>query len=82
MQSLERIVGRPLLVRSPAGSHLTDAGAAVLSWSEDVLSNADRLMAGLRSLANDVPRALRIAASQTIAESLLPGWLVSLRLLE
>ena len=82
MRTLERVMGIPLLTRSPAGSHLTEQGRLIVGWAEDVLDAADRLEAGLRSIRSGVSHRLSIAASQTIAEHLVPHWLVELRGME
>jgi DNA-binding transcriptional LysR family regulator len=82
MRTLERVMGIPLLTRSSAGSHLTEQGRLIVGWAEDVLDAADRLEAGLRSIRSGVSRRLSIAASQTIAEHLVPHWLVELRGIE
>ena len=79
MRTLERAMGVTLLARSPTGSHLTEQGRLVVGWAEDVLDAADRLEAGLRSIRSGVSHRLAIAASQTIAEHLVPHWLVELR---
>ena len=82
MRTLERAMGVTLLARSPSGSHLTEQGRLVVGWAEDVLDAADRLEAGLRSIRSGVSHRLAIAASQTIAEHLVPHWLVELRNVE
>jgi DNA-binding transcriptional LysR family regulator len=82
MRTLERVMGVTLLARTPSGSHLTEQGRLVVGWAEDVLDAADRLEAGLRSIRSGVSHRLAIAASQTIAEHLVPHWLVELRSLE
>ncbi len=82
MRTLERVMGIPLLARSSAGSHLTEQGRLIVGWAEDVLDAADRLEAGVRSIRSGVSRRLSIAASQTIAEHLVPHWLVELRGIE
>ena len=82
MRTLERAMGVTLLARSPSGSHLTEQGRLVVGWAEDVLDAADRLEAGLRSIRSGVSHRLAIAASQTIAEHLVPHWLVELRSVE
>ena len=79
MRTLERATGVTLLARSPSGSHLTEQGRLVVGWAEDVLDAADRLEAGLRSIRSGVSHRLAIAASQTIAEHLVPHWLIELR---
>jgi DNA-binding transcriptional LysR family regulator len=82
MRTLERAMNITVLARSPAGSHLTEQGRLVVGWAEDVLDAADRLEAGLRSIRSGVSHRLSIAASQTIAEHLVPHWLVELRGIE
>jgi DNA-binding transcriptional LysR family regulator len=82
MRTLERAMGVTLLARTPTGSHLTEPGRLVVGWAEDVLDAADRLEAGLRSIRSGVSHRLAIAASQTIAEHLVPHWLVELRAVE
>ncbi len=82
MRTLERVTGIALLARSPAGSHLTEQGQLIVGWAEDVLDAADRLEAGLRSIRSGVSHRLAIAASQTVAEHLVPHWLVELRGIE
>jgi DNA-binding transcriptional LysR family regulator len=82
MRTLERATGVTLLARTPSGSHLTEQGRLVVGWAEDVLDAADRLEAGLRSIRSGVSHRLAIAASQTIAEHLVPHWLVELRSVE
>jgi DNA-binding transcriptional LysR family regulator len=82
MRTLERVMGIALLARSPTGTHLTEQGRLIVGWAEDVLDAADRLEAGLRSIRSGVSRRLSIAASQTIAEHLVPHWLVKLRAIE
>jgi DNA-binding transcriptional LysR family regulator len=71
-----------LLARTPTGSHLTEQGQLVVGWAEDVLDAADRLEAGVRSIRSGVSHRLAIAASQTVAEHLVPHWLVELRSIE
>jgi len=82
MRTLERTMNVTLLVRSPGGSHLTEQGRLIVGWAEDMLDAADRLEAGLRSIRSGVSHRLAIAASQTVAEHLVPHWLVELRSIE
>jgi len=79
MRSMESRLGTVLLTRSPRGSTLTDTGALVAVWAADVLAAAERLDTGIASLRAESARQLHVAASQTIAEHLLPRWLVALR---
>jgi len=82
MRTLERATSVTLLIRSPGGSHLTEQGRLVVGWAEEVLDAADRLEAGLRSIRSGMSHRLTIAASQTVAEHLVPHWLVELRGIE
>jgi len=82
MRTVERGMGITLLARTPSGSHLTEQGRLIVGWAEDVLDAADRLEAGLRSIRSGVSHRLAIASSQTIAEHLVPHWLVELRRVE
>ncbi|WP_372592995.1 LysR family transcriptional regulator [Actinotalea sp.] len=76
LRSMERLVGVTLVERGPTGSRLTPAGALVADWARGVLDAADVLAAGISSLRQDIGSRLRVAASLTIAEHLLPVWLV------
>ena len=79
IRALEHNLGIALVVRTPRGSRLTDAGALVAEWSTDLLDAADRLDTALESLRTRQAAPLRVAASLTIAEYLVPGWLVRFR---
>lgn len=79
IRSLESRLQVTLLTRSSSGSRLTETGDLVVAWAEDALVAWDRLSAGIRSLRSTHARRLRVAASQTVAESMLPGWLLRLR---
>lgn len=79
IRSMERQIGVTLLDRSPRGSHPTEAGALVAEWARQVLAAAEELNAGLEALRERRDARLRIAASLTVAEYLMPGWLVTLR---
>lgn len=75
----EAQVGVPLLIRSRQGSTLTPSGRLVAGWAGDVVAAAEKLDAGIGSLRSDRQVHLRVAASLTIAEHLVPRWLVELR---
>jgi DNA-binding transcriptional LysR family regulator len=75
LRNLERRLGVQLLVRSPTGSAPTPEGALVVEWSTAVLAAADELRVGVASLRSPARGQLAVAASYTIAEHLLPGWL-------
>lgn len=76
---LERRLGVPLLVRTAQGSTLTPGGEAVVAWAHEVVDAAHRLADGVASLREDRAARLRVAASLTVAEYLLPAWLLALR---
>ena len=75
IRSLERQLGLTLLERSPGGSTPTAAGSLVAGWAEGVLRSASELNAGVGALKGRRSGRLRVAASFTIAEYLLPPWL-------
>ncbi|MFF7364572.1 LysR substrate-binding domain-containing protein [Streptomyces sp. NPDC008125] len=79
VRTMERQLGVALLDRSPRGSTLTDAGALVTDWARRVVEAAEAFDAGAQALRDRRDSRLRIAASMTIAEYLLPGWLIALR---
>ncbi len=72
IKSLERQLGITLLQRSPTGSVPTTAGSLVAGWSEEVLRSANELTAGVAALKARRAGQLRVVASFTIAEYLLP----------
>lgn len=75
LKHLERQLGLQLLDRSPTGTTPTDAGVVVAGWAEAILRSANELQAGLSAFQAEQSGRLRIAASFTIAEYLLPQWL-------
>lgn len=78
VRSMERQLGVALVDRSPRGSRLTDAGVLVTDWARRVVEAAAAFDAGARALRDRRDSRLRVAASMTIAEYLLPGWLLAL----
>jgi len=79
LRTMEALVGESLVVRTRRGSELTATGDLVLQWAARVLEAAEELDAGITALRTDRRGHLTIAASLTIAEHLLPGWLVAVR---
>ena len=79
LRSLEESLGLELLDRSHGRARLTAAGTAVVQWSTDVLKAADALGVGVRALRAQGRTQLRVAASMTVAEYLVPVWLARLR---
>ena len=77
---LERRLGVGLLQRSTSGSTLSPAGTVIVEWARDVLESASTLLDGADGLSRqESGDQLGVAASQTVAEHLLPGWLSRLR---
>ncbi|EDY61424.2 MULTISPECIES: LysR family transcriptional regulator [Streptomyces] len=79
IRSMERQLGVALVDRSPRGSRLTDAGALVTDWARRIVEAAEAFDAGAQALRDRRDSRLRVVASMTIAEYLLPGWLLALR---
>jgi len=79
MRLLEGQLGLALIERSPRGSRLTPAGALVAGWAQAAVAAAAALDAGVVALRRERDSRLRIAASMTVAEYLLPAWLTALR---
>ena len=75
LRSLERLLRIPLLDRSTRGARLTPAGLATAEWAAAVLGGMRTLLAGTATLRRDRRSQLRLAASLTVAEYLLPRWL-------
>nr|WP_269778550.1 LysR family transcriptional regulator [Microlunatus antarcticus] len=78
VRTMEGLVGVPLVARTARGSTLTPAGVLVAGWARDVLAAAEVLDAGITSLRASDEQRLRVGASMTVAEHLLPRWLVRL----
>jgi DNA-binding transcriptional LysR family regulator len=79
MAALEAQTGVRLATRTTRGAELTPAGVVVVQWADRLLRAAGEVDAGLASLRDDNRTRIRVSASLTIAEQLLPSWLVSLR---
>jgi molybdate transport repressor ModE-like protein len=79
IRTAETLVGAPLLTRTRRGSALTQTGDLVVHWATRVVDAAEQLDAGIAALRQDRRAQLTIAASLTVAEYLLPGWLVAFR---
>jgi DNA-binding transcriptional LysR family regulator len=77
IQALERRLGVSLLVRGRHGVRPTEEGMALYPEARrglDALALAEQAIAGHRAA-----RPLRIAASHTVGEALLPTWLTAFR---
>lgn len=77
--SLEARTGVRLVTRTTRGSELTPSGIVVAQWADRLLRVADEVDTGLASLRQSSRDRVRVSASLTVAEQLLPGWLVTLQ---
>ena len=79
VRSVESRAGVALIARTARGSTLTPEGVVVAEWAARLLAVAGELDTGLAAFRGDHQKRLRVSASLTIAEQLLPGWLVGLQ---
>ena len=77
MRALERRWALSLFSRSTRGTRLTDHGVMVAQWAAGVLTQVDGFERSVAALRSDTAAHVRIAASLTVAEHLLPAWLVA-----
>lgn len=78
MKALERRLGVRLLDRDTGGSRLTSAGSVVVGMARPLLTAAADLATGVAVLRAERHDRLDVAASMTVAEYLVPGWLIAL----
>lgn len=79
IRTAESLLGVAIFARSPQGVALTPAGQLVVTWAHEILVAAAALEAGAAGLRVDGRETTRVAASNTVAECLLPGWAGQLR---
>ncbi len=79
VRAAERDIGVRVFDRGTSGVAPTPEGVAVLEWAGGVLEAADRFATGVQSLLREKNAHLTVAASMTVAEHLVPGWMVSMR---
>ena len=75
MRTMEAVVGTPLVERSPRGITTTPAGAKLYVEARKLLAQAEAVDDLVRGLTGE-EAPVRLAASHTIAEFVLPGPLV------
>lgn len=78
LQRLEQHLRLDLIHRGARGSVLTAEGATVADWAREVVHASDRLESGVAALRGAQDGQLTVSASMTIAEYLMPRWLVEL----
>jgi DNA-binding transcriptional LysR family regulator len=74
--SIESQLGLVLFARTTQGSMLTEPGHVVVEWASKLVEMARELDTGLGALRTRRQCELRIGASLTVAEHLLPSWFV------
>ncbi|KZS57446.1 LysR family transcriptional regulator [Mycobacterium ostraviense] len=79
LAAMEAQVGVTLAARTTRGSQLTPAGVVVAEWAARLLDVAKEVDAGLGALRKEGRERIKVVASQTIAEQLMPHWLLSLQ---
>jgi DNA-binding transcriptional LysR family regulator len=79
LASMEAQIGVTLALRTTRGSQLTPAGLIVAEWAARLLGVAHEIDAGMGSLRKGGRERIKVVASQTIAEQLMPHWLLSLQ---
>ena len=78
VRALEILTGTPLLERSPRGVHPTAAGEELYEHARELLAGAQRVEALIARLGGE-QTPVRVAASHTIAEFVLPTALAHYR---
>ena len=79
LAALEAQTGVRLATRTTRGAAPTPAGVVVAQWADRLIAVAHEIDAGLAALRDDHRSRIRVSASLTVAEQLLPSWLVGLR---
>ena len=79
LRNLERDLKVPLLRRSPRGTELTVEGQAVAEWASKVIEAYGTLNAGVRAIQEARAGTVKVSASLTVAEYLMPHHLTTFR---
>lgn len=79
ISTLEDRLGVPLIIRSARGSTLTPEGEVVAARAKELLVDAEELVATGDAMRTSHGAHLEVGASMTVAEHLVPQWLVRLR---
>lgn len=79
VRGMEAMTGLTLVQRGARGSTLTPAGVVVAEWAARLLEMAEEIDTAIAGLRGDRDRDLVVWASMTVAETLLPRWLVLLQ---
>lgn len=79
LAAMENIAGVALAVRTTRGAELTSAGKLLVGCASRLLEVAHEVDASLSALRQDSRERIAVAASPTVAECLMPYWLLSLQ---
>ena len=79
IQNLERRLGASLLLRSRYGVRVTEAGRSLYPDAKEALAALARAEMRVRAVGDRQAVMLRLAASHTVGEFLLPHWLSRFR---
>lgn len=79
LRGVEAQTGLSLVRRGPRGSELTPAGVVVTEWAARLIDLADEVEVAIEGLRGERSRDLAVWASMTVADALVPRWLVRLR---
>ncbi|APT85591.1 LysR family transcriptional regulator [Corynebacterium aquilae] len=75
LKALEKHLGHTLCERTATGLTLTDTGRIINGWAANLLNGAQEFNSLVASLSPTPTAQLRLGASLTVAEYLLPAWL-------
>ena len=78
MKELEQRLNLTLFQRGPSGTQLTPDGEKLMFACRRVLAETEILITTAAALRTDVAVRVRVSASLTIAEYLIPGWIRTL----
>jgi DNA-binding transcriptional LysR family regulator len=78
IRRLEQRLGLKLLDRTPSGSVPTDVGRELAERAREVLAAAEAFNTSVEDLAADAGHQLKVVASYTMGDYILPRWLSEL----
>lgn len=79
IHAAEATLGYCLVNRTRNGSTLTAQGQLIAEWSSEYLAAAHQLALSVQTLRPKASDVLTVAASQTISEQFIPGWISAFR---
>ncbi len=80
IRMLENTVGLKLLERTSAGARLTETGILISSISERIIEEIYEIQEVAETLKQSDHKELKVSASTTVAEYLVPAWIHQLHL--